>query len=106
MSYFFEHVRSTHSSRSSLLGNVDDVGIISLLDVFEARASPGGVIRDDEILEEARATRGDERPKSQQRRPPSPSWILLDEKSEKFEDKAAFLVTCKNYLYASEINTS
>ena len=26
--------------------------------MFEARASPGGVIRGDEILEEARATRG------------------------------------------------
>ena len=96
MSYFYEHVRSTHSSRSSLLGNVDAVGIIiSLLDVFEARASPG-----DEIPEEARATRGDEHPKSQQRRPPNPSWILLDEKSEKFEDKAAFLVELTHLLVA------
>ena len=72
--------------------------------MFEARASPGGVIRGDEILEEARATRGDERPKSQQRRPPSPSWILLDEKSNDLSPKDfAFLESLFlfiNYLTA------
>jgi len=64
----------------------------------------GGVIRGDNIPQDARAARGDERPKSQQDRPACPSWTLKkDEKRGIVEENAILFSACKSYQYAKEI---
>merc|ERR1712038_72303 len=64
----------------------------------------GGVIRGDDIPDDARATRGDERFKSQQNRPESPAWADTRNRDRQIiGENAIFLAACKSYQYAREI---